>query len=361
MQRPFVQTDQFPGGQLCAPRTTAERVLSHNLSRVVGLCINRQDAEMSTSAISYKRQRFPPEIIAHAVWLYCRFNLSLRAVEEMLLERGIDISHETLRRWVVKFGPIIARGLRRQQPPSGGIWHPDEVVVKIKGRKFRLWRAVGENGIVLDEILQRRRDRKAAKRLLVRLMKKQGQTPKRFIADKLGSCGAAMREIAPGIEHRSHKGLNNRAGNSHLPFRKRQKAMQGYRAPGGLQRFASIHSAVRNCFSVPIRRVSMSGWRRVRRCRRHTVFRTRSRGCTDPSHCIRSKHLTLGMQRLVPLQNWLRKLLLPSPGYVTTPMNPMIMAAIQAPLPRSSSQFPACEGQAATLLIRVSNPLSAWM
>ena len=211
---------------------------------------------MNMQSISYKRHRFPPVIITHAVWLYCRFNLSLREVEEMFLERGIDVSYESIRRWVAKFGPAIARGLRRRQPRPGDIWHLDEVVVKIKGRKFWLWRAVDENGVVLDEILQRRRDKKAAKRLLYQVIKKQRRTPKRFVTDKLRSYCAAKREIAPGVEHRSHKGLNNRAENSHLPFRKRERAMQGYRSPGSLQRFVSIHSAIRNCFSVPARRRS---------------------------------------------------------------------------------------------------------
>ena len=174
----------------------------------------------------------------------------------MFLERGIDVSYETIRRWIVKFGPTIARGLRRRQSQPGDIWHLDEVVVKIKGRKFWLWCALDPNSVVLDEILQRRRDKKAMKCLLYRLMKKQGRTPKRFITDKLRSYGAAKREIAPGVEHRSHKGLNNRAENSNLPFRKRERAMQGYRSPGSLQRFLSIHSAIRNCFSVPARRRS---------------------------------------------------------------------------------------------------------
>ena len=182
--------------------------------------------------------------------------MSLPEVEELLLERDIDVSYETIRRWVAKFGPAIARSLCRRQPQPGDIWHLDEVVVTIKGRKFWLWRAVDQNGVVLDEILQCRRNTKAAKRLLVRLMKKHSCTPKRFITDKLRSYGAAKREIAPGVEHRSHKGLNNRAENSHLPFRKRERAMQGYRSPGGLQRFVSIHSAIRNCFSVPARRRS---------------------------------------------------------------------------------------------------------
>lgn len=203
-----------------------------------------------------KRHRFPPKFIAHSVWLYCRFNLSFREVEELFLERGIDVSYETIRRWVTKFGPMIARGLRRRQPQPGDIWHLDEVVIRIKGRKYWLWRAVDQHGVVLDEILQSRRDTAAAKRLFARLMKKHRRTPRRFITDKLRSYGAAKRKIASGVEHRSHKGLNNRAENSHLPFRKRERAMQGYRSPGGLQRFVSIHSAIRNCFSVPARRRS---------------------------------------------------------------------------------------------------------
>lgn len=210
---------------------------------------------MSTSPISYKRHRFPPEIIAHAVWLYVRFNLSLREVEEMLLERGIDVSYETVRRWMVKFGPGIARNLRRRQALPGDIWHLDEVRVEISGRVFWLWRAVDQDGMVLDEILQPRRDKRAAKRLLKSLIKRYG-IPRRIVTDKLRSYGAAKREVAPGLKHRSHKGLNNRSENSHLPFRKRERCMQGFRSPGALQRYVSCHSAVRNRFSVPARRRS---------------------------------------------------------------------------------------------------------
>lgn len=205
------------------------------------------------SSISFKRHRFPPEIIAHTVWLYIRFNLSLREVEEMLLARGIEVSYETIRRWTVKFGPGIARQLRRRQARSGDIWHLDEVVVKIAGRKFWLWRAVDQNGLVLEEILQNRRSKAAAKRLLRRLIVQFG-LPKRIVTDKLRSYGAAKREIASSLEHRSHKGLNNRAENSHVPFRKRERIMQGFRTPGGVQRFVSVHSAIRNHFSPPAHR-----------------------------------------------------------------------------------------------------------
>ncbi|MBD2749512.1 IS6 family transposase [Microvirga sp. BT688] len=204
-----------------------------------------------TKPISYKRHRFPPEIIAHAVWLYFRFPLSLRLVEEMLLERGILVSYETVRRWAQKFGPAYARRLRRKKASRRNVWHLDEVVISIAGQKHWLWRAVDQDGYVLDEIVQSRRDIKAAKRLLRRLWKKQGCPPRRMITDKLGSYAAARRQIMPAVDHLSHKGLNNRAENSHLPLRRREQAMQGFRSPGGLQRFPSVFSATRNLFVPP--------------------------------------------------------------------------------------------------------------
>lgn len=173
-----------------------------------------------------------------------------------MLVRGVDVSYETIRRWSVKFGPQIAQVLRRRQPRPGNVWYLDEVVVKIAGGSYWLWRAVDHHGVVLEEILQSRRDKRAAKRLLVKLMKRWGVVPKRIITDKLRSYGAAKREVAPGLDHLSHKGLNNRAENSHLPLRKRERVMQGFRSPGGLQRFVSMQSATRNRFSVPARRRS---------------------------------------------------------------------------------------------------------
>jgi putative transposase len=176
---------------------------------------------MTSRSIGYKRHRFPPAIIAHAVWLYFRFPLSLRLVEEMLLERGIVVSYETVRRWAMKFGRDYARRLKRKRASRGDIWRLDEVVVTIGGKQHWLWRAVDQDGYILDEIVQTRRDTEAAKRLLTRLLKKQGCPPRRMISDKLGSYAAARRQIMPAIEHRSHKGLNNRAENSHLPLRRR--------------------------------------------------------------------------------------------------------------------------------------------
>ena len=181
--------------------------------------------------VSYKRHRFPPEIIAHAVWLYFRFPLSLRLVEEMLLERGIVVSYETVRRWALKFGPAYARRLRRKSQ-----------AVAISGTSTRSWsrslaRNTGCGGRLIRTAMcsmrssRRRRDTKAAKRLLKRLLQKQGCPPRRMITDKLGSYAAAQRQIMPDVEHRSHKGLNNRAENSHLPFRRRERVRQGFRSP----------------------------------------------------------------------------------------------------------------------------------
>jgi putative transposase len=151
----------------------------------------------------------------------------------------------------LKFGPDYARRLRRKRPNCRDIWHLDEVAVTIAGKKHWLWRAVDQDGYVLDEIVQIRRDTKAAKRLLRRVLKKQGCPPRRLITDKLGSYAAARRQIMPDVEHRSHKGLNNRAENSHLPFRRRERARQGFRSAGRLQRFVNVFSAVRNLFVPP--------------------------------------------------------------------------------------------------------------
>jgi putative transposase len=207
---------------------------------------------MSRPAPAYKNHRYPIEVVARAVWLYLRFNLSLRDVEEMLLERGITVSYETIRRWCRKHGSDYARRLRRRAPTRDDVWHLDELVVRINGQKCWLWRAVDQEGYVLDEIVQARRNTKAAKRLLMRLLKEQGLPPKRMVTDKLRSYGAARRQVMPNVKHRSHKGLNNRTENSHLPFRKRERVMQGFRSIGSLQQFVSVFSAVRNLF-VPAR------------------------------------------------------------------------------------------------------------
>ena len=152
---------------------------------------------MQTSDIIFKRHRFPPQIVAHAVWLYLRFNLSLREIEEMLLGRATDVSCETVRRWIAKFGPQIARNVRRCQARPGDIWYLDKVVVKFAGEKFWLWRVVDQNGTVLEEILQKRRDKGAAKRLLVALMKRYGFAPKRKLAVRAAKRRSGLDRRAP--------------------------------------------------------------------------------------------------------------------------------------------------------------------
>ena len=220
---------------------------------------------MSQTAPTYKNHRFPIEIVARAIWLYFRFNVSLREVEEMMLERGIVVSYETIRRWCRKHSANYTRRLHRKPPLQNDVWHLDELVVRINGRKCWLWRAVDQDGYILDEILQTRRNTKAARRLLTRLLKKQGMAPKRMVTDKLRSYGAAKRQVMPHVEHRSHKGLNNRAENSHLPFRKRERTRQGFRSIGSLQQFLSIFSSVRNLFVLSHANRSASQLRTHRR------------------------------------------------------------------------------------------------
>src|SRR6201996_3526976 len=182
---------------------------------------------MTTPAFpSYAGHRFPAEIISHAVWLYFRFPLSLRMVEEMLAARDIIVSHESVRQWALKFGQDFANQIRRRLPYAGDKWHLDEVAIKIAGKKHWLWRAVDQAGIVLDILVQGRRDKRAAKRLLRKLLKKQRRSPRVLITDKLASYGAAKSEVMPSVEHRKHKGLNNRAENSHQPTRRRERQMK---------------------------------------------------------------------------------------------------------------------------------------
>jgi putative transposase len=171
----------------------------------------------------YAGYRFPPEVISHAIWLYFRFPLSLRMVEEMLAARGIIVSHETVRQWALKFGQAFANQIRRRLPCAGDKGHLDEVVLTIAGQKHWLWRAVDQDGIVLDVLVQSRRDKRAAKHLLRKLLKKQGRPPRVMVTDKLASYPAAKQELMPGVEHRRHKGVNNRAENSHQPTWRRER------------------------------------------------------------------------------------------------------------------------------------------
>ena len=218
----------------------------------------------STTKSPYAGHRFPPEVISHAIWLYFRFPLSLRMVEEMLAARGILVSHETVRQWARKFGQAFANQIRRRLPHPGDKWHLDEVVITIAGQKHWLWRAVDQDGIVLDVLVQSRRDKQAAKRLLRKLLKKQGRPPRVMITDKLASYPAAKQELMPGVEHRRHKGLNNRAENSHQPTRRRERQMKRFKSPGQAQRFLSAHDPISNLFHLRRDHVTATQYRTTR-------------------------------------------------------------------------------------------------
>jgi putative transposase len=172
-------------------------------------------------------------------------------VEEMLAARGILVSHETVRQWALKFGQSCAHQIRRRLPVAGDKWHLDEVVISIAGRKRWVWQAVDQHGVVLDILVQSRRDAKAAKHLLRKLLKKQGIVPRVMITDKLASYGAAKRAVMPNVEHRQYKGLNNRAENSHQPTRRRERIMKRFKSAGQAQHLLSVHDQVANLFRLP--------------------------------------------------------------------------------------------------------------
>ena len=200
-------------------------------------------------ALSYRGYRFPPAIIQHTVWLYLRFTLSFRDVEDLMAERGVTVSYETIRRWVTHFGPIYARRLRAMRPAPTGRWHLDEMFVPIAGRQMYLWRAVDDEGEVLDVLVQARRDKDAALRLMRKLLKNQRFVPTSIVTDRYRAYDAALRDLGFSHLHRRGKRLNNRAESSHVPIRRREHKMQGFRSAGSAQRFLSSHSAVYDTFN----------------------------------------------------------------------------------------------------------------
>ena len=218
-----------------------------------------------TSLAHFKRHRFPAEIIAHAVWLYYRFPLSFRDIEDLLAERGISVSFQTVSEWAAKFGLKFAHQLRRRSRGHfADKWHLDEMVVTIKGKKYWLWRAVDTNGYVLDALLQSRRNKAAAMRLIRKLLKDQGTAPRVMVTDKLRSYSAAKSQLMPGVEHRSHKGLNNRAENSHLPVRRRERRMMRFKSARQCQRFVSAHGQIANLFLLHRKYLTAADHRQLR-------------------------------------------------------------------------------------------------
>jgi putative transposase len=222
---------------------------------------------MNLSPSLYRRHRFPAEIISHCVWLYFRFSLSFRDVEEMLAMRGVSLSYETVREWCFKFGQTYANGLRRKSPRPGDQWHLDEVFLKINGRIQYLWRAVDQDGEVLDILVQSRRDKKAAKKFFRKLLKRLQYVPCLIITDKLKSYSSAKAEIMPSVEHCRAKWQNNRAENSHEPTRLREKVMRGFKSAGHAQRFLSAFGIITSHFRVGRHLYSAGGYRAVMRSR----------------------------------------------------------------------------------------------
>src|SRR5437660_6396009 len=198
----------------------------------------------------YHRHRFPAEIISHSVWLYFRFALSFRDVEEMLAMRGVSLTYETVREWCLKFGQTYANSLRRRSPRPGDQWHLDEVFLKINGRLHYLWRAVDQDGDVLDILVQSHRDKKAAKKFFRKLLKGLSYIPRAIITDKLRSYSAAKAEVLPSVEHCREKWQNNRAENSHQLTRLRERLMRRFKSAGQAQRFRSAVGIITSHFRV---------------------------------------------------------------------------------------------------------------
>jgi putative transposase len=219
---------------------------------------------MDNSESSYRGHRFPAEIIGHAVWLYHRFCLSFRDVEDLLAERGITLSYETIRQWCRKFGGEYARTLKRRQGRLGDTWYLGELFVTIQGRRKYLWRAVDQDGDVIDILVQPRRDRRAAERFFRKLLKGQGAEPLRLVTDKLMSYGAAHRTTMPSVRHDTRLYANNRAEVSHQPTRQRERQMRRFKSPGQAQRFLSAHAAIQNLFRVGRHLVNSANHRTLR-------------------------------------------------------------------------------------------------
>ena len=218
----------------------------------------------NNDAPSYHGYRFPPAIISHAVWLYHRFCLSFRDAEDLLAERGIMVTYETVRQWCRKFGPKYARRLKRRQGRLGDTWHLDELFVTIQGQRHYLWRAVDQDGDVIDILVQPRRDRRAAERFFRKLLKGQGREPRRLVTDKLKSYAAAHRTIMPSVTHDTSQYANNRAEVSHGPTRQRERGMRRFKSMAQAQRFLSVHGITQNLFRVGRHLLRAANYRMLR-------------------------------------------------------------------------------------------------
>jgi putative transposase len=209
----------------------------------------------------YSGYRFPPEIISYCVWLYFRFSVSYRDIEELMAERGVTVTYESIRAWCYKFGRDYAKRIRARRGQLGDTWHLDEVCVKIDGRLQYLWRAVDQDGSVLDILVQARRDKRAAARFFMKLLRGARYAPRVVVTDRLASYIAPCAELLPNTVHRRDKGLNNRAENSHQSTRERERRMRGFKSAGHAQRFLSIFGLIADLFGVGRHLLSASSYR----------------------------------------------------------------------------------------------------
>ncbi len=232
---------------------------------------------MTSRVPSYHGYRFPPEIISHAVWLYHRFCLSFRDAEDLLAQRGVTVTYETIRHWCQTFGPAYARRLRHRRGRLGDTWYLDELFVNIRGQRQYLWRAVDQDGDVIDILVQSRRDRWAAARFFRKLLKGQGRAPRRLITDKLRSYSAAHGIVMPSVVHSTQQYENNRAEVSHQPTRQRERQMRGFKSTAQAQRFLSVHGLVQNLFRTG---------RHLMRAVHHRLLRERAFGVWREATCV---------------------------------------------------------------------------
>ena len=232
---------------------------------------------MTSQPSRYRGYRFPSDIISHAVWLYYRFSVSFRDVEDLLAERGVTVTYEAIRQWCRKFGLDYARRLRHRRGRQGDTWYLDELFVRIQGRQQYLWRAVDEDGDVLDILVQSRRDRRAALRFFRKLLKGQGCVPRRLVTDKWRSYPAACRTVMPSAVHCTDQYANNRAEVSHQPTRQRERQMRRFKSAAHAQRFLSVHGPIQNLFRVG---------RHLLRAVHHRLLRTRAFGVWREVTCV---------------------------------------------------------------------------
>ena len=232
---------------------------------------------MPSQPPSYRGYRFPSEIISRAVWLYHRFGLSFRNVEDLLAERGVTVTYEAIRQWCRTFGLDYARRLRHRRGRQGDTWYLDELFVKIQGQQQYLWRAVDEDGDTIDILVQSRRNRRAALRFFRKLLKGQGCVPRRLVTDKLRSYPAACRTVMPSVVHCTDQYANNRAEVSHQPTRQRERQMRRFKSAAHAQRFLSVHGPIHSLFRVG---------RHLLRAVHHRLLRTRAFGVWREVTCV---------------------------------------------------------------------------